>query len=455
MSTDKSSNTRMKSKPRSTPTFIPPPGRTSSGKSMSWEGPHHRLEINQPSYSPKKNRSLRVSDLSTSEDEETGYKENMYEEKINTLMDEVGVLRNELSLRKTARDLEKKDEQLSASRKVLEDQEDELLGYKSELDTTIRENEKLRQSVEKYKNVMEQSRSEVENIESEKEILLRKLVEVEMDGKAAAEEVGKLRDTVRRLKHDKKLTASDVSALTHQREVLMQKLEGFETTNRTLRKLLKNAHLREGEVNHISEQRDVLLRKLTEAESRLEEATAGVKEKDRQVETLLAQVEGDKEQARTFEELHKTMETTRAHLQNQLRSKEGENFRLSNRLREAEQELNRRIVEVEHLEGLLSSTREKATKDKEALKKATRMHRDRAYKNEEAANAMRVDLASKAEETETLMAELDAYKEKYNRSYRERASLDAQLVDTKRSVENVRIVSASFDQVPQECGLIS
>ena len=44
-------------------------------------------------------------------------------------------------------------------------------------------------------------RSEVENIESEKEILLRKLVEVEMDGKAAAEEVGKLRDTVRRLKH--------------------------------------------------------------------------------------------------------------------------------------------------------------------------------------------------------------------------------------------------------------
>ena len=33
----------------------------------------------------------------------------------------------QLSLRKTARDLEKKDEQLSASRKVLEEQEDELL----------------------------------------------------------------------------------------------------------------------------------------------------------------------------------------------------------------------------------------------------------------------------------------------------------------------------------------
>ena len=44
-------------------------------------------------------------------------------------------------------------------------------------------------------------RNEVENIETEKEALMRKLVEVEVDGKAAAEEVGKLRDAVRRLKH--------------------------------------------------------------------------------------------------------------------------------------------------------------------------------------------------------------------------------------------------------------
>lgn len=41
----------------------------------------------------------------------------------------------------------------------------------------------------------------MENIEGEKEVLLQKLVEVEMDGRAAAEEVGKLRDTIRRLKH--------------------------------------------------------------------------------------------------------------------------------------------------------------------------------------------------------------------------------------------------------------
>ena len=157
-----------------------------------------KMSENKNIFLPKKNRFSRVIDLSTSEDESTAYKETMHEEKINSLMDEVRVLRNELSLQKTARDLEKRDEQLNASRRVLEEQEAELLGYKSEVDTTIRENEKLRQSVEKYKNVIEQSRSEFENIEDEKEVLLRKRVAVERDDRAAVEEVGKLRDTVTR-----------------------------------------------------------------------------------------------------------------------------------------------------------------------------------------------------------------------------------------------------------------
>eukprot|EP00795_Rhopilema_esculentum_P011002 gene11002-19842_t len=405
------SKSRLKSK--STPPFIPPPGRTSSGKSMSWEGPRHRLEINPPDFPQRKRGPLRMGDLSTSEEDEALGQDNMYETRINTLLDEVGTLRNE--------------------------------GYKSELDTTIRENERLRHSMEKYKNVMEHSRSEVENVENEKEILLKKLVEVEVDGKAAAEEVGKLRDTVRRLKHDKKLTASDVSALAHQREVLMQKLEGFETTNRTLRKLLKQAHLKEGDTNHLAEQRDVLLRKLTEAEARLEEFDMVTEDKDRQLEALMTQVKVDQEQARTLEELQRTMEATRGHLQNQLKNKEGENNRLSVRLREVEQELNRRLVEVEHLEALLSSSREKATKDKEALKKATRVHRDRANKTEEALDSLRNGLASKAEEAEMLAAEVDTYREKFTKTYKERASLEASLIDARGQLQELEKIMYTID----------
>eukprot|EP00794_Sanderia_malayensis_P016219 gene16219-17852_t len=425
--------TAARSKARSTPTFIPPPGKSSNpGRSISWDGPSHRLEINQPISSSKRKAAIKMSDLSTSEEEDLAGKDAYYESKISSLMDEVGTLRNEVALQKTSRVVEKKNDQLNVSRRLLEEQEDEILGYKSELDSTIRENEKLRHSVEKFKDVVEASRSEFEHIENEKETLLRKLVEVEVDGQAAAEEVGKLRDTVRRLKHDKKLTVSDVSALSHQREILMQKLEGFESTNRALRKMLKHAHNKEEQTDHLVEQRNVLLRKLTEAETNLASVEADFEEKENQVVALMAQVHSDKEQARTFEELQKTMEATRAHLQNQLKNKEGENNRMSVQLRELEQDLNRRIMEVEHLEGLLSSTRDKSMKDKEALKKATRIQRDRASKSEEALEHLKNNLAAKEEEAGSLAIELETFKDRYTKASESLTSrLKSSLLDLK------------------------
>ena len=112
----------------------------------------------------------------------------------------------------------------------------------------------------------------------ERASLLKKLVEVEMDGKAAGEQLIKLRDTIRKLKEvklrltwpeqnfyhdntalilhktkrflrhesrssfsnqDKRMSAADTTLLTRQREMLLQKLDEFERTNKALRRLLR------------------------------------------------------------------------------------------------------------------------------------------------------------------------------------------------------------------------
>ena len=44
---------------------------------------------------------------------------------------------------------------------------------------------------------------------------------------------------------------------------------------------------------------------------------------------------------------------------------------------------------------------------------------------------MLVSFLLQTEHVEVLAAELDTYKDKYSRSYRDRASLDAQLVETR------------------------
>lgn len=386
----KSVGQRKAMKSSGSPPFVPPPGRTSR-RPLAWEGSSHRLEISPPAGGG----TLRMEDLSTSEEEEVNGRIRSYEKKIGSLMTEVGSLKSERDIRRARQAVEKKDEQLNASRRILEVQEDELLGYKQELKATVKENEALRHSIEKWKEDANVSRTEVGKLAGERASLLKKLVEVEMDGKAAGEQLIKLRDTIRKLKEDKRMSAADTTLLTRQREMLLQKLDEFERTNKALRRLLREQQATEEEHDHLRKQQEVLLKRLTQSDTSNERLQVEVTERDRQIETLLAQVEADKDQAVAFEDLKKTMETTRAHLQNQLRSKEMECGRLSVQIRSLEDQYEHGRLELEHMQGLIAAQREKNGREKDALKKAARVQKDRVSEREKDLEVLQEKLAEK------------------------------------------------------------
>ncbi|KAK2567261.1 Outer dense fiber protein 2 [Acropora cervicornis] len=431
-----------KSTKSGSPPFIPPPGKTSK-RPFTWEGNSHRLEVSPPLGSG----TLRMEDLSTSEEEDVNGKIRTYEKKIGSLMTEVGSLKNAVEFERARQVVEKKDEQLNASRRILEEQEDELLGYKQELKATVKENEALRHSVEKWKEDANVTRTEVGKLAGERVSLLKKLVEVEMDGKAAGEQLVKLRDTVRKLKEDKRMSAADTTLLTRQREMLLQKLDEFERTNKGLRRLLREHQESEEDHDHLRKQQEVLLKRLTQSDTTNERLQLEVVERDRQIETLLTQVEADKDQAVAFEELKKTMETTRAHLQNQLRTKEMDSNRLSVQIRvgivelaienslfakrkrekgleefflgstvgtvSLEDQCEQGRLELEHMQGLLTAQREKSAREKEALKKAARIQKDRVSEREKDLEVLQEKLADRdVELSETKRAEQSLKEEK-------------------------------------------
>lgn len=336
-----------------------------------------------------------MEDLSTSEEDEVHGKIRSYEKKIGSLMSEVGSLKTEREMQRARQAVEKKDEQLDASRRILEAQEDELFGYKQELKATVKENEALRHSIEKWKEDANVTRSEVGKLAGERAAVLKKLVEVEMDGKAAGEQLIKLRDTIRKLKEDKRMSAADTTLLTRQREMLLQKLDEFERTNKALRRLLREQQATEEEHDHLRKQQEVLLKRLTQSDTTNERLQVELTERDRQIETLLAQVEADKDQAVAFEELKKTMETTRAHLQNQLRSKEMECGRLSVQIRSLEDQYDQGRIELEHMQGLIAAHRDKNSREKEALKKAARIQKDRVSERDKDLEVLQEKLAEK------------------------------------------------------------
>uniref|UniRef100_A0A8C7JGQ1 Outer dense fiber protein 2 n=1 Tax=Oncorhynchus kisutch TaxID=8019 RepID=A0A8C7JGQ1_ONCKI len=403
------------------------PSRTPQGKTkgdggilrptakVKTRGPTHRLEIT-PLPEPETSHSpLRLADLSSEEEEVLHGRINQYERKIDSLMTEVSSLKSEVELRRKEQLLERQSEKLNASQRVIEEQEEELAEVSKELEVTERENSRLRHSMEKMLEETDLERS-MESIQLEKDTLLRKLMEAEMDGMAAARQVSALRETVTKMRSSSRMSGSESSFLARQKELLLQKLETFESTNLTLRHLLREQHGREMESMRISEQKDVLLKRLTNTEA--ENSVCFFKYATN---------------AKTTGELSKVLESTRAHLQSQLRSKEADNNRLAVQIKNLERAANQQQGEMDHLLEQLRGLKLQAESNKEALKRATRAQKHRAERSEDTAGQLRAQLLDMNQMVEALSA-AENWRGRHTQEMKDKTQLDMEV-----SVLNSRV----------------
>lgn len=321
----------------------PPPSKPSPGRPLAWESKSHRLEINPPAVAVT-SRTMLIDDLSTTEDDEVRDTTTRYKKSIDKLLCDVALNEQKFIKAKTS-------EQLNASRRLLADQELEIQTYRDDLNATTRDCDTLRRSVEVLNKTVEVTKTEAEMLENEKEDLEKKLITIELEGKVSTRELNELKDTCRRLKLDKRMSSADLETLTNQRELLINKLEEFELKNRKLRKMVRDERKIRDTV--IAERSDILIQQLTDAEARIQNQALQLVDQDKQIDSLVTQVEADKHQAKTYDDLHKTMEITRGHLQNQLRNKEGDNNRMESRIRNMEETLCAATTKAEHYQSLL------------------------------------------------------------------------------------------------------
>ncbi|XP_065647434.1 outer dense fiber protein 2 isoform X5 [Hydra vulgaris] len=355
--------------------FIPPPGKTSPSKSLAWESSSHRLEI-VPPLSKNKSHTMVINDLSHSE-EETESK-HQYDMRINRLLADVSF------------DEIKTGEQLNASRRLIEDQEEEIKAYKKDLNLTTHDFAKARRSLELLSKEVELSKNETDLLNEEKKALLKKLRQVENEGQEAALEALKWRDACKKLKKDDDQKNIDKC--------------------------------------------EILMRKLVEAEAKIQEQSAQLSEQDQQIDSLLSQIKADKHHALAFNDLQKTMETTRSHLQNSLRTKESEVSNLTAQFKNLEDRYNQSLLELEHYQGLLAATRDKALKDKENFKKAAHSQRERAYKNEEENKQLHEDISNAVSELESAKVTLEQLTKINCELKKERNNLHDEVQSFKKSI---------------------
>ncbi|KAK3587189.1 hypothetical protein CHS0354_016885 [Potamilus streckersoni] len=431
----RAASARARSKSPSEP-WVPPPGRATKGA----KGPTHRLEIHGP-HDP-----LRISDLDTEEEDVVHSQMRNYEHKIDSLLNEVGTLKNEVELQRTIRDMEQKEDLLNASQRALEEQEREILEYKDELSATERENHLLRKSVDYIKEEADITRFHGDSLAQEREKLMKKLIEAEMDGQEAGKQVSELRNTIRALRQENKMTTSDMARLSKQKDMLLEKLADFDATNRTLRRLLRSQHKQEAAALQLSEQRDILMRKLADTDGANERLRLELIDKDRMITDLRCQLGSQKEKIIAMSGMQEAQENTRAHLQKQLRTKEADCNRMAVQIRTLESENAHHKIELEHLKELVAAAKEKADRDKEALKKATRVQKERATRSEDALEQMKVQILERDCRMEDMRSELEQLSAKYDRITKERSQISAENAALNTRLEELESLLDRVDQ---------
>ncbi|XP_014191211.1 outer dense fiber protein 2 isoform X1 [Haplochromis burtoni] len=424
------------------------PGKTSiRDATYKWEGPTHNLEITPPKPEPESSQSaLQLADLASEEEEGLHGQISQYTRKIDNLLTEVSSLKNEVEMQKKERLLERQSKQLSVSQRVIAEQEEELAEVTKELEETEKENTRLRLSMEKMLEENDCNR-QIDSGHQDKDALLRMLMEAEVNGAAAAKQASALRESIFNLcaPGSNKPFGSESSALACQNELLLQKLETFEVTNRTLRKLLREQHESQMESLQLS-RKDELLKKLADTEAENAHLVVKLQEKDREVNRLAKLLDDEKDNARSTAVFSKSLESTRAHLQGQLRSKDAENSRLTVQIKNLEKAANRQKVEIKHLTDQLVTLKQQAGADREALKRAARAQKQRAERSEDTAGHLSIQLldmrlvaeGSQVLKSEKQIAEVLSAAETWQ-SQHAREAKDKSKLDIELSLLNSRI----------------
>nr|XP_060613176.1 outer dense fiber protein 2 isoform X1 [Anolis sagrei ordinatus] len=420
-----------------------PPGKTSCRESSyKWEGPTHRLEITPPD-SDKLLSVLRLSDLSTDEEDAIHCKMNKYEKKIDSLLNVVGTLKNEVKM-------PKRDDSRCVAKRLLEEQKDELEEVTQELVETEHENTVLRRNIERMKEEKDLSILQKRHLMHEKECLMSKLVEAEMDGAAASKQIQALKDTICKLKSEKHMTVSDINTLTRQKELLLQKLSTFEETNRTLRDLLREQQGREKDSHKLAEQQAALMKRLADSDAEKAQLLKKLQEKEKEVDDLLVQIQTEKDQAKTAAELTKSMEAVRGHLQVQLRNKEAENHRLGIQIRNLERIAAQHKAEVENIMEQLKELKAKGDRDKESLKKAIKAQKERAERSEEYADQLNAQLAEKDTYVAEALSTLESWRSRYNQVVKDKSDLEVEIVMLNNRISDLVDQQAAMEDKMRE-----
>ncbi|XP_077416730.1 outer dense fiber protein 2 isoform X2 [Vanacampus margaritifer] len=172
---------------------------------------------------------------------------------------------------------------------------------------------------------------------SETNVLLRALVEAEVDGVAVANIMTSFKETLDGLAKDKRPSRLQASALARQRQLLVEKMEIFDNTNHSLRDLLRDWSHHQREAERHCEENEAFKKRLADVEAENIRLVSKLFSKEKEVSQLAESLEFEKDHAKTTEELSRILASTRDHLESQLSRVQAEKVAMAAQLQRLQQ----------------------------------------------------------------------------------------------------------------------
>ncbi|XP_076587367.1 outer dense fiber protein 2-like [Chaetodon auriga] len=201
----------------------------------------------------------------------------------------------------------------------------------------------------------------------ETDVLLRALVEAEIDGVAVANQLTALKETVDSLAKDKRLSKLHTASLGRQQELLFEKIEMFYHTNHSLRELIREWSEYERESLMWSEQKHALKKRMADSEAENIRLLAKLTNKEKEASKLAEHLDFEKDNAKTTAELSRILQSTRDHLESELNRTEAEKAHLAAQIQRMQLSHSEQQEELQALQEELQALRQRREEEKEEL----------------------------------------------------------------------------------------
>ncbi|KAM3611928.1 uncharacterized protein V6R79_026028 [Siganus canaliculatus] len=275
------------------------------------------------------------------------------------------------------------------------DQEEELATVSKNLSVLLKEQE----------SVNHVKKSDSKSQRRKADVLLRALVEAEIDGIAVANQLTAMKETIDSFTKEKRMSKLNAASLGRERELLLEKIEMFDHTNHSLRELLREWSENERESLMWSEQKDTLKRRMTDAEAENIRLLARLTNKEKEVSKLAEQLDFKKDNTQTTEELSRILQSTRDRLESDLKRTEAEKVQLTTQIQMMQQSHEQEQMELRVLQEELQNLREERAKEKEEQGQQDQEVLDLLTQQAEHSEESARQLAAKLQEKESQLAQ--------------------------------------------------